>query len=499
MTSPLPTIDRYAVEGELGSGAFGAVYRARHLVLDRKVALKVLHPQRASDADVVQRFLREARAVAGLGSPHVAQILDAGTTSDGRAFFAMELFEGEDLAQRLQRKGRLPTHQVLRIGREILSALSVAHAQGIVHRDLKPGNVFLARTPAGEESAKVLDFGISKVRSESPADELTRTGTLLGTPAYMAPEQFRSSRDVDGRADLYALGVLLYESLAGRAPIVATSLHQIIAAKLSEPPPPLAQAAPDVPRAISDVVMRALATEPKDRYASAADMDTALASVEASVSAPGVSLRPSASTSVRPAPTTSAPAAPAGSRVVPWLVGGGVVIAVGVFAALALTLVGIFLVRHELASRRDEPVAAPTPSVPAAPAPAPSLAPPFPVPVPVPWPTPAPVPPTTAPVAPASGAAGGVRVVVSTLGPADEAGAQALADRAGAGLGACRGAARYDETIQFNVLADGRLMESGLHGSSATRECAVAALVAAAPLEGSHAGIVRFAVTLDPR
>ena len=496
MAGPVPTIDRYTVEAELGSGGFGAVYRARHVVLGRAVALKVLHPQRATDTDVLQRFLREARAVAQLGSPHIVQVLDADMSADGRAFIAMELLEGEDLAHRLQRGGRIPTHEVLRLGREVLAALTVAHAQGVIHRDLKPGNVFLARGPGGEISAKVLDFGISKVRTEAPGDELTRTGTMLGTPHYMAPEQFRSSKDVDARADLHSLGVLLYEALAGKLPFEGTTLHQLIAAKLTDAPPPLAQIAPAVPHAVAEVVMRALETEPDRRHASAAAMDAALASVEGRVSAPGVSLGRS---SARPAPMSTPPpsttVAPSRTRrVLPWIVGIGAVLVMSAFLVLGVTLIGLYVARDDLRALLGGTTPVTSSPTPVLPTPVPVM--PASIPIPIPAPAPAPAPdPTPIP----STDVAGVHVTSHALGLVSVASVSELADRARPALAACRGPSAYHEELQFTLAPGGRLTLGGLRGSGSAHDCVVAALESAGPVRSSMTGIARYDVSLDAR
>jgi tRNA A-37 threonylcarbamoyl transferase component Bud32 len=482
----LPSVDRYIVESEIGRGGFGAVYRARHAVLDRKVALKVLHPQRQGSGTVLQRFLREAKAVAQLGSPHIVQVLDADMTSDGRAFIAMELLEGEDLAARLARTGRMPTHRAVRLGREILAGLAVAHAHEIVHRDLKPGNVFLAKNADGSETAKILDFGISKVRTEDPGDELTRTGTMLGTPQYMAPEQFKASRSVDGRADLYSLGTLLYEALTGRLPFEATTLEQLIAVKLSDPPRPLAHVAPDVAPAIADVVMRALTEDPAARYQSAAEMDAALARVESATSMPGVVL--GTPTSVRPGPIE----APKRSRAIPVVVSIAGVLLVLAFGMLALTIAGVWLAGREIEAFLH-PAAAPAPAPVAQPFRPASPLPLAPAPSPIPEPIAAP-PPTTAPAD-----VSGVRVTVTVLGAADREALVQLGERARPALARCRGPRAYRDEIQMMVMLGGNLHDSqrAIAAPSATRDCVTDALIAAGPA-GPMSGIARFSVTLDP-
>lgn len=510
----LPTIDRYVVERELGRGAFGAVYRARHAVLGRPVALKVLHRDRASNASVMERFLREARAVAQLGSPNVVQVLDADQTRDGNAFIAMELLEGEDLAARLARGARLPTHRAIRIARELCAGLAAAHAQGIVHRDLKPGNVFLAKDAQGNEIAKILDFGISKVRVESPADELTRTGTMLGTPQYMAPEQFRGSKSVDARADLHALGSVLYEMLSGRMACEARTLEQLIAQKLDAPPRPLHEIAPDVPRAVTQIVDKALALEPDARWQSAAEMDAALARVEGAASAPGVSLGASAVPSFRPA-SASVPAASASSavpakpsRVVPVVAGVAGIVVMGLFVMLALTLVGVWLARSELDAWLGGDASAPTVPATAAPTPpasplVPAIAPALPTPIPPvtavspPAPAIAPPPPASA-VSPRDLAA--VSITTTTLGDVDPAIAADVAERARPAIAACRGAVGFDETLQFTLTPLGAVQPSGSDRTpGSTQSCVRRAIASVRFTPGARPGIARYHVVLDPR
>ena len=268
-------VDRYVIERELGSGGFGTVYRARHTFTDRAVALKLLRQDRKSTPQTLDRFLQEARASAAIGSPHIVQVLDAGVADGGHAFLAMELLEGEDLATRIERRGKMSPDEAIRIAREVLSGLGAAHARGIVHRDLKPANIFLASTADGER-VKILDFGISKMRLPGRMDGLTSTGMVLGTPTYMSPEQFRGARDVDGRADLYSLAVILYEMLSGKLPFHADSYESLLLKVMSEPPVPLARVAPDVPAPLVYVIERGLARDPDARWSSAAELSRAL-------------------------------------------------------------------------------------------------------------------------------------------------------------------------------------------------------------------------------
>lgn len=285
-------IDRYLVERELGRGAFGTVYGARHAITGRAVALKVLHARHVGDGELVERFFREARAAASTKSPHIVDVLDASVAPDGSPFLALELLEGSDLEARLTREGRLRTSDALRIAREIASGLDAAHRHGIVHRDLKPANVFLARRADGTESAKILDFGMSKLAG--PSSIRTGTGAVMGTPLYMAPEQLAGgAREADPRADLYALGVILFEMLSGTAPHDAPSLDALMVFKLTQPARDLAALAPGLHRDLVALVHRCLAQRPEDRPASAAEVEAELARLIGATSAP-VSLPPGA-------------------------------------------------------------------------------------------------------------------------------------------------------------------------------------------------------------
>ena len=273
-------VDRYVIEAPLGIGGFGTVYRARHTVIDRAVALKLLNPDRASAPQTLERFLQEAKAAAAIGSPHIVQVLDAGISSAGEPFLAMELLDGEDLKSRLQSHGALPFDEAIEIALQILTGLGAAHAAGIVHRDLKPANVFLARNPGGEV-AKLLDFGVSKFAPPGHESDLTRTGIVLGTPHYMAPECFSGSKSAAPRSDLYSVGVILYEMLSGRMPFEADSYQQLILRVTTEPPTPLAKVAPTVPPTVAMVVDRALARDADARWQNSADFKKALSTARA--------------------------------------------------------------------------------------------------------------------------------------------------------------------------------------------------------------------------
>jgi len=270
---------KYRVEGVIGLGGMGVVVAARHEQLDQRVAIKLVRDQVLRNPEAVQRFLREARAAAKLKSEHAARVLDVGTLESGAPYMVMEFLEGSDLAQMLEQRGPVPVDMAADWLAQACEALAEAHAIGIVHRDLKPQNLFLARTVGGAASVKVLDFGVSKSAEtimSGPA-ALTRTRSMLGSPLYMAPEQMRSSRDVDARADVWALGVVLFELLTRRLPFEAETLPELCLKVVTDPPQSLSALRPDVPDAMTQVVLRCLEKEREKRFATAAELAAALA------------------------------------------------------------------------------------------------------------------------------------------------------------------------------------------------------------------------------
>jgi eukaryotic-like serine/threonine-protein kinase len=269
------TLDgRFTILAKLGAGSMGTVYRARQHAMGRDVAIKILRGDKAVDDQSKGRFLREARANSLLASPHTVTVFDFGQAASGELFLAMELLEGESVGQRIQRLTRLPTEQALETCRQALRSLGEAHAKGIIHRDLKPDNLFYARVVGGgpnEELVKVLDFGIAKVLGDNkdPMNAVeTQAGTVFGTPRYMSPEQAQG-KPLDGRSDLYALGVILYHMLTGRPPFTDDDAIVVMARHIKTPPPTFAQAAPDLsfPPDLESLVMRLLAKEAKGRPA----------------------------------------------------------------------------------------------------------------------------------------------------------------------------------------------------------------------------------------
>ncbi len=284
-------LGKYRIEAELSHGGMGEVYFGRHVVLERRVAIKILRSEMTTSADLVTRFINEAKAASAIRHPSIIEVFDFGYTDEGQAYLVMELLEGETLSARLTSRGRLPEGEAVKIIRSIAGALSAAHAKGIIHRDLKPDNVFLIPDPDLGERAKVLDFGIAKLADH--ASQLhTQTGALMGTPLYMAPEQARSAGLIDHRADLYSLGCILYELLTGRPPLVAEGTGEIIALHMFTEPEPPRSLVPDLSPALDSIVMRLLAKEAADRFASAAELSDALSVAVGTV--PATTIRPAA-------------------------------------------------------------------------------------------------------------------------------------------------------------------------------------------------------------
>lgn len=279
---------RYRIERLLGRGGAGAVYEATQLDLLRKVAIKTLRPELATDSVLLERFRREARAAASLGHPHIAQVLDWGDPSATEpAFIAFELVGGDSLLELLRREKLLSPERAAGLMSQILSALETAHRAGIVHRDLKPGNIMVTKVPGLGESAKLLDFGIAQIKGGEAYQRLTQTGMILGTPRYMSPEQLRGA-PTDARTDLWAAGVVLHRMLAGTLPFVGAP-NDVVMAVLTAPVPPIAKEL-GVPPALEAVVTRALEKSPANRWPSAAAMFEAL---ESAMRAPPVLVRTS--------------------------------------------------------------------------------------------------------------------------------------------------------------------------------------------------------------
>jgi len=284
------TVGGYQITEFLAEGGMGAVWVAKHAVMERGAVVKLLHPELGSDPTIVQRFFNEARAAASINDPGIVQVFDVGRLPDGRPYLVMERLAGQTLAARLRQRATEPPSrsralETVTILRLIVRTLVAAHAHGIVHRDLKPDNIFLVRDPdvVGGERTKILDFGIAKLTTGQGA-HATRAGSLFGTPAYMAPEQCADAASVDARADLYAVGCIAYEMLVGSPPFGAGGL-EVVAAHIRDEPVPLRQRDPAIPPELEAIVSRLLRKAPAERYASTTELYDALGAIELDASA----------------------------------------------------------------------------------------------------------------------------------------------------------------------------------------------------------------------
>ena len=371
----------YRIVRLIGEGAMGGIYEARQLRLDKRVAIKVLARELAANGESLLRFHREAEITSQLGHPHIITVFDFGTTDDGQPFLVMEFLEGEDLAYRLQREKTLPLAAAVKITKQVASALAETHAKGIVHRDLKPANLFLSRIQGGD-FAKVLDFGISKVRAASTS--LTNASMLMGTPMYMAPEQARGELELDHWTDQWALACITYEMLAGRPPFVGDDTAALLYQVVHEDPQPLSKIAPNVPAEVDQVIRRALTKDPNERYPHVTAFARALEAaamgapvpaepVSAPIAARGSAISP---TPVETAATVASPAEAFTPAPIKKKRGAGK-LAMWVSAGIAVTAVAVWLVRGPLrrpppaASVNATPAASPEPAAPAQPVVAP--------------------------------------------------------------------------------------------------------------------------------
>jgi serine/threonine-protein kinase len=374
-------VGAYRVLQQIGQGGMGSVWLAEHTMLGRRAAIKLLHPMYTVRPDIVTRFFNEARAATAIADPGIVQIFDFGHHVDGTAYIAMEMLDGEPLDHRLRRLVRLPIVDALRVMRQVASTLGVAHARGIVHRDLKPENVFLVRDPEvfGGERAKILDFGIAKLTTDSNIQ--THTSTVMGTPAYMSPEQCRGAGRVDQRSDVYSLGCMLFALLTGGPPFEADGGGEVIAMHLREPPLPPSRRLHGIPPALDALVLRCLAKDPAQRPASGTELAAAIGEQLGAASNPGwpasgaSGFPPSraiagAQTTLSAASGVTHPGRPGKSRV-------------AVFAALGALVVGGGIAAAVMArGRRAEVAAGSGSATPAAPHEAAPVAPPAPAPAP---------------------------------------------------------------------------------------------------------------------
>ena len=322
----------YKVDSRIGEGGMGTVYMAIHVHLGRSFAVKVLSEKVAANKQAVDRLLMEAKAASSIDHDNIVDVVSFDATEDGKVFLVMEMLEGISLADIVE-QGPMRLERALPIAYQVCEALHAAHARGIVHRDLKPDNVFIV-SKANADFVKVLDFGISKVKTaEAEQVRMTRTGQLVGTPLYMSPEQAKGEADVDRRADIYALGVMLFEMLSGAPPFEGTNYFQLLWKHGNEPAPSLRDRRADLPLPLTETIQRALNKDPADRFQTMAEFEAALMAA-----APEVSTHPSRLVSVPPrvlvAPSNDTPLPMPARRVPPlWGAVAAVLLVAGASAA----------------------------------------------------------------------------------------------------------------------------------------------------------------------
>jgi tRNA A-37 threonylcarbamoyl transferase component Bud32 len=366
-------IGDYRIVRQLGAGGFGAVYEGVHVTLGRRAAIKLLHAELSSNPEMAVRFVNEARAASIIRHAGIVDVSDIGQLPSGAVFIIMEFLEGTTLRAHLRSgDGRLPLLPTLQLGQQIAAALAAAHSKGVVHRDLKPDNVMLLPDPLvpGGLRTKLVDFGIAKLGEEHsiPQQPKTRTGLLMGTPAYMSPEQCRGAGLVEDRSDVYSLGVILYQMLVGRRPFEGEGDGEIIGQHLFTEPRPLREIDPSLDRQATDLIHRMLRKDPKDRPTAVEVAEALLQGMQAQGPTLAVSQKPGDLATLTPTPTVSGTAAGRRGLGGPVIVGGLLVVAAAVFFTLG-------------PGRPSSAVQTPPPATPAVvaaniPAPLPSSAPP---------------------------------------------------------------------------------------------------------------------------
>jgi serine/threonine-protein kinase len=332
------TYGSYRVTGVLGKGGMGTVFSAEHVTIGKRAAIKILNGEYAKDPNIVARFFREARIVNEIRHENIVDIFDFGTEKDGTPYFVMELLEGEAISSRLKKERPFPENLVLDVGVQVAQALAAVHRMGVVHRDLKPDNIFLVERAKRQNFVKLLDFGIAKVMEGGAEDHLTRTGTILGTPVYMAPEQIKG-RSVDQRTDVYSLGAILYELATGRPPFMAGDggVLRLLSQHLMEDPEPPRRLNPNIGGRTEEAIMRCLRKEAGERFNTMSELAAALERGERAATHPALTSFTAAEIPV-PALTMAAGAAMAPKKSNTPLIAGGVAVVLlggGIAAYLA--------------------------------------------------------------------------------------------------------------------------------------------------------------------
>jgi serine/threonine-protein kinase len=285
------TIGNYRVTAKLGEGGMGSVYLAEHPLIGKKVALKVLHEEYSANQDVVTRFFNEAKAVNDIGHPNIVDIIDYGVVQTqqgpGFVYFIMEFLNGKSLAEVIQTQSPIAPERGLAICAQVADALSASHAKGIIHRDLKPDNIYLISRGRDTDFVKVLDFGIAKLTGDSPGSRKTRTGIVMGTPAYMSPEQCEGKGNIDHRTDIYALGIVMYELITGRVPFLGEGYGEVLVQHLTKRPERPSTVRGAIPPSVEAVCMKALEKKREDRFQSMEQFISAMRDPQAWVDANG--------------------------------------------------------------------------------------------------------------------------------------------------------------------------------------------------------------------
>ncbi|HEX7998971.1 MAG TPA: protein kinase [Pyrinomonadaceae bacterium] len=270
--------NKYRIEELINEGGMGAVYRSTHVLMEKTVAIKVLHPALAADDKIVARFSREAKAASRISHPHALNVTDFGESDNGVVFLVMEYLHGKTLKEVIHEGGPMPLTRVVEIIRQVCGALEAAHGEGVVHRDLKSDNIMLVDVSGGGDWAKVLDFGIAKITEKVGQDPaLTAPNLIIGTPQYMSPEQCSQASEIDARSDIYSLGIILFEMLVGHVPFTGESPTAVMMKHLQDAPPSVLEERKDLPASVGRVVARALAKRPEDRFQTVSDLSESLA------------------------------------------------------------------------------------------------------------------------------------------------------------------------------------------------------------------------------